>query len=84
MLKKYIISNKKLLETDAEKAQVYVYTNPTAAEQRFLVDGYQIDEHTLSSALDPDELPRLEFEPEHSGDDLQTPQKLFRQRPVGV
>ncbi|MGN1057911.1 MAG: magnesium transporter CorA family protein, partial [Candidatus Avelusimicrobium sp.] len=39
--------------------------NPTVEEQRFLVDSYQIDEHTLASALDPDELPRLEFEPEH-------------------
>jgi len=65
MLKKYIISNKKMLETDADTAQVYVYTNPTVDEQRFLVDSYQIDEHTLASALDPDELPRLEFEPEH-------------------
>ena len=65
MLKKYEISNKKLQETDAENAQVYVYTNPTVQEQRFLVDSYQIDEHTLASALDPDELPRLEFEPEH-------------------
>ena len=65
MLKKYIISSKKLLETDTDKAQVYVYTNPTVEEQRFLVDSYQIDEHTLASALDPDELPRLEFEPEH-------------------
>lgn len=65
MLKKYTILNKKLLETDTENAQVYVYTNPTVEEQRFLVDSYQIDEHTLASALDPDELPRLEFEPEH-------------------
>lgn len=65
MLKKYVISNKKLLETDSAQAQVYVYTNPTVEEQRFLVDSYQIDEHTLASALDPDELPRLEFEPEH-------------------
>lgn len=65
MLKKYVIADKKLQETDTERAQVYVYTNPTAEEQRFLVDNYQIDEHTLSSALDPDELPRLEFEPEH-------------------
>ncbi len=65
MLKKYVIANKKLQETDAPQAQVYVYMNPTADEQRFLVDTYQIDEHTLSSALDPDELPRLEFEPEH-------------------
>lgn len=65
MLKKYVFSNKKLLETDSAQAQVYVYTNPTVEEQRFLVDSYQIDEHTLASALDPDELPRLEFEPEH-------------------
>ena len=65
MLKKYIISNKKLVEVNGENAQVYVYTNPDAQEQRFLVDQYQIDEHTLASALDPDELPRLEFEPEH-------------------
>ena len=64
MLKQYIISDKKLLETD-QTAQVYVYTNPTVEEQRLLVERYQIDEHTLASALDPDELPRLEFEPEH-------------------
>jgi magnesium transporter len=64
MLKQYIISDKKLLETD-KTAQVYVYTNPTVEEQRLLVERYQIDEHTLASALDPDELPRLEFEPEH-------------------
>ena len=66
MLKEYLIKEKKLVETEGEKAQVYVYTNPTLEEQRFLIDTYQIDEHTLASALDPDELPRLEFEPEHT------------------
>lgn len=65
MLKKYNIVDRKLTETDAASAQVYVYTNPTVEEQRFLVEDFQVDEHTLSSALDPDELPRLEFEPEH-------------------
>ena len=30
-----------------------------------LVERYKLDEHTLNSALDPDELARLEFEPEH-------------------
>ena len=66
MLKEYLIKAKKLVETDGKKAQVYVYTNPTPEEQRFLIDTYKIDEHTLASALDPDELPRLEFEPEHT------------------
>ena len=65
MLKKYEIKDKKLLETDSSSAQVFLYTNPTVDEQRFLVESYQIDEHTLASSLDPDELPRLEFEPEH-------------------
>ncbi len=65
MLKKYNIVNRRLAEVDESSAQVFVYTNPTVEEQRFLVDSYQIDEHTLASALDPDEQPRLEFEPEH-------------------
>ena len=66
MLKAYKIIDKKLQEVDNTGAQVYVYTNPTVEEQRFLVEKYQIDEHTLASTLDPDELPRLEFEPEHT------------------
>ena len=65
MLKKYNIVNRRLAEVDESTAQVFVYTNPTVEEQRFLVESYQIDEHTLASALDPDEQPRLEFEPEH-------------------
>ena len=65
MLKKYNIVNRRLAEVDESTAQVFVYTNPTVEEQRFLVGSYQIDEHTLASALDPDEQPRLEFEPEH-------------------
>ena len=65
MLKKYEILNKKLTETESDAAQVLVYTNPSVEEQRYLVESCQIDEHTLASALDPDELPRLEFEPEH-------------------
>ena len=66
MLKEYSIKANKLVETTGKKAHVFVYTNPTQEEQRFLIDKYQIDEHTLASALDPDELPRLEFEPEHT------------------
>lgn len=65
MLKKYNIVARKLVEVDEKTPQVLVYTNPTLDEQRFLVEQFQIDEHTLASALDPDEQPRLEFEPEH-------------------
>jgi magnesium transporter len=65
MQKKFQIVNHALVETDAEHAQVTVVINPDDAERHHLVDTLKIDEHTLSSALDPDELSRLEFEPEH-------------------
>lgn len=67
MLKNYTILNGKLTECeDAAAARVLVFVNPTDAEKKLLVDHYVLDEHTLASALDPDELSRLEFEPEHT------------------
>jgi magnesium transporter len=43
-------------------AVVTVYSNPTSAAQRELLESLGIDEHMLESALDPDEISRLEFE----------------------
>ena len=63
MLKKYNLVARKLVEVDEAAPQGWVYTNPTLDEQRLLVEKFQIDEHTLASALDSDEQPRLEFEP---------------------
>jgi magnesium transporter len=91
MLKRYQIENFKIVETADEKAPVLLYVNPDETEKRRLVETYQIDEHTLSSALDPDEQARLECEPNHiafiykrpknySGDD----QLLFKASTMGV
>jgi len=44
---------------------IVVFANPDEAERRLLVQEHKLDEHTLNSSLDPDELARLEFEPEH-------------------
>lgn len=44
---------------------VYVYVNPSEAERKYLAETFKLDEHTLNSALDPDEQGRMEFEPEH-------------------
>jgi len=63
--KRFQIINHSLVETDSEQAPVTVIINPDDVEKHYLVDALKIDEHTLSSALDPDELSRLEFEPEH-------------------
>lgn len=63
MIKRYRIAESGIQE--AESGPVRVYYAPEEAERRQLIDEYQIDEHTLASALDPDEPARLEFEPEH-------------------
>jgi magnesium transporter len=65
VLRKLNISNGKLVECPDDQAVVFVYIAPDENERKFLVDQLKIDEHTLSSSLDPDELSRLEFEPEH-------------------
>jgi magnesium transporter len=65
MLKKLFISNGKIIEGGNGDAVVYVYSAPDETERKYLIEQLKIDEHTLNSSLDPDELSRLEFEPEH-------------------
>lgn len=65
MRKLYEIVEQQIAETSNADAPIQVFVNPDNGERRYLVDELKIDEHTLNSALDPDELSRLEFEPEH-------------------
>jgi magnesium transporter len=65
MLKKLYISNGKVTEVGEGEAVVSVYSAPNETERKYLIEQLKIDEHTLNSSLDPDELSRLEFEPEH-------------------
>jgi magnesium transporter len=59
------VVDQKLKETADGQGLVHLYINPDETEKRYLIDTLKIDEHTLASALDPDELSRLEVEPEH-------------------
>ena len=54
------------LVTQFPDGNIVLYTNPDEQERRYLIDELMIDDHTLTSALDPDELARIEFEPEHT------------------
>jgi magnesium transporter len=63
MLRTYAIRDNRVVETPG--GPISVYLAPDEAERRFLVESCRLDEHTLASALDPDELSRLEFEPDH-------------------
>ncbi len=66
MRRLYTIENGLLVEAASEPAPVGVYISPDESERRFLLDAEKLDEHTLLSSLDPDELARLEFEPAHT------------------
>jgi magnesium transporter len=91
MLRRYQIINNKIEESAEEKSQIMLFVRPDDQEKRLLIDKYGVDEHTLASSLDPDELARLECEPNHvaivfkrpksySGED----QLLFKSITLGV
>jgi magnesium transporter len=92
MLKRMYISNEGNLQEDGKAEPfIYVYTVPTEEEKKQLIEQYKIDEHTLNSSLDPDELSRLEFEPEHTAMIFKRPKHyaaednfLFRVSSTGV
>jgi magnesium transporter len=91
MLRHYDIVNNKLEESADEKSPVLVSVSPDEKEKRFLIDTYSLDEHTLNSALDPDEPARLECEPNHIAVVFKRPksysgqdQLLFKAMTVGV
>lgn len=65
MLRKLQITDGKLVECSNGEPLVFVYIAPDESERKYLVEQLKIDEHTLSSSLDPDEQSRLEFEPDH-------------------
>ncbi|MDR1925749.1 MAG: magnesium transporter CorA family protein [Planctomycetaceae bacterium] len=65
MRRYFEIVDGRLSATDDENSHIVVFVNPSEAERLYLVGELNLDEHTLSSALDPDELSRVEFEPEH-------------------
>ncbi len=65
MLKEYQIAEGKVVESESAAAQIHLYINPDDEEKKHLLVAFNLDEHTLNSALDPDEVSRLEFEPSH-------------------
>jgi magnesium transporter len=80
-----------LARTEDPSAPISLYVRPNDAEKHRLIHDLQLDEHTLASALDPDELARIEFEPDHAAIIFKTPMPhsaeepfLFRVASVGV
>lgn len=91
MLKQYAIENNRLVESSGKEPGVLVYIAPDENERKHLVTSLGLDEHTLNSAMDPDELARLEWEPEHAAVILKIPknysaedQFLFKVSSMGL
>jgi magnesium transporter len=65
MIECYALENDRLVSCESDLAQVILVIAPDDGEKSLLTERYLIDEHTLNSALDPDEIARLEKEPGH-------------------
>ncbi|MBN2591786.1 MAG: magnesium transporter CorA family protein [Sedimentisphaerales bacterium] len=91
MLKKLYFSDGKIIEQGTGEPVIYVYCAPDETERKYLIEELKIDEHTLNSSLDPDELGRLEFEPDHIAMIIKRPKRytsedslLFKVLSTGV
>jgi len=73
MRKHYDIVEGKIVPKD-DDGLIIAFIDPDAAERKALVEDFGLDPHDLSSALDPDELGRLEVE----GDSMNIIMKLPR------
>lgn len=90
MQKSYRLLDNKVAACDPDQGEILVFVNPSEEERRYLTEVLLLDEHTLSSTMDPDELPRLEFEPSHQAMILKKPKNysseddfLFRVTSMG-
>lgn len=58
----YNLINGKVIQTDDVNSSITVFENPDELEKNKIINTYSIDEHNIQSALDPNEVSRLEFE----------------------
>lgn len=65
MLKRFQLQDGLVIHAESEESPIYAYINPDVAERAALQAAFKIDDHTLSSALDPDEISRIEFNHDH-------------------
>lgn len=75
MLKNFRIAEGKV-EQAPDLSEIRVFINPDDKEKEALIQSYLLDEHTLNSCLDPDELGRVEFEPGHTAVIIKRPKRF--------
>ena len=65
MIKRYKLENHQLVQTETDSPLVWVLIDPNEDEKKWVLSNFNLDEHNLTSAFDPEEPARLEFEPDH-------------------
>jgi magnesium transporter len=90
MLQRLCLLDGRVVSNDND-GNIFLYVNPNEQERKYLAETLKLDEHTLASALDPDELARLEHEPEHTALIIKRPRNyssedmfMFRVASVGL
>lgn len=91
MLKKFTFCEGKIVESSDKECPIYVYICPDDTERKYLIESLKIDEHTLHSSLDSNELARLEMEPDHVALIIKQPKRytgkdsfLFNVESIGI
>ena len=64
MRTRFKIKDGSLAECDQDNASIVVYSRPDNEEKQQLLEALGHDSHDLESALDPDEISRIEFGPD--------------------
>ena len=79
MFKSYQITDGRVVECpDDQTGPIQLYINPNDDDREYLVEQCGIDEHTYYSALDEDEISRIEYEPNHIAVILKQPRRYNR------
>ncbi|MCK9796628.1 magnesium transporter CorA family protein [Pseudomonas sp. MAFF 302030] len=65
MIQSYHLRHGALQPAPQQDAEVLLFSAPDAAERDLLRSDFKLDEHALASALDPDEVSRIEFHPDN-------------------
>ena len=62
MLQRYSVCGGRIIQGAEGSIPVEVYVKPDEAEREHLINDYGMDQHTITSSIDPGETPRIEFE----------------------
>jgi magnesium transporter len=66
MITYYQIASRQLVQCEKDSATVLVYFQPTDAEKEDLLHQFALDPPDVDSIFDPDEVPRLEIDVDHT------------------